>query len=101
MEYRPAAKPRFPEIEDARQIEDLPARRRAVVNAGGRAGTFLWQALSDLLIYSAAMVPEISDRIVEIDRAMRWGYANTLGPFELWDALGFEQTARRIEAEGR
>ena len=36
------------------------------------------------------MVPEISDRIVEIDRAMRWGYANALGPFELWDALGFE-----------
>jgi 3-hydroxyacyl-CoA dehydrogenase len=47
------------------------------------------------------MVPEISDRIVEIDRAMRWGYANTLGPFELWDALGFVATARRIEAEGR
>jgi 3-hydroxyacyl-CoA dehydrogenase len=47
------------------------------------------------------MVPEISDRIVEIDRAMRWGYANALGPFELWDALGFESTALRIEAEGR
>ena len=43
------------------------------------------------------MVPEISDRIVEIDRAMRWGYANALGPFEIWDALGFEATARRIE----
>ena len=26
---------------------------------------------------------------------------NALGPFELWDALGFEATARRIEAEGR
>jgi 3-hydroxyacyl-CoA dehydrogenase len=47
------------------------------------------------------MVPEISDRIVEIDRAMRWGYGQHLGPFELWDALGFEPTARRIEAEGR
>jgi len=38
---------------------------------------------------------------VEIDRAMRWGYANKLGPFELWDALGFEGTARRIESEQR
>jgi 3-hydroxyacyl-CoA dehydrogenase len=47
------------------------------------------------------MTPEISDRIVEIDRAMRWGYGHTFGPFELWDALGFETTARRIEAEGR
>ena len=32
---------------------------------------------------------------------MRWGYANALGPFELWDALGFEPTARRIALEGR
>ena len=57
--------------------------------------------LSDHILYAAHMVPEISDRIVEIDRAMRWGYANALGPFEIWDALGFEQTAHRIEAEGR
>ena len=49
---------------------------------------FLWKLFSDLFLYSAEMVPEISDRIVEIDRAMRWGYANKLGPFELWDALG-------------
>ncbi|MBL8235546.1 MAG: 3-hydroxyacyl-CoA dehydrogenase/enoyl-CoA hydratase family protein, partial [Bryobacterales bacterium] len=46
------------------------------------------------------MVPEIGDRIVEIDQAMRWGYAHKLGPFELWDALGFVETARRIESEG-
>jgi 3-hydroxyacyl-CoA dehydrogenase len=101
MEYHPAAKPQFPEIETSRQVESLPERLRAVVGAGGRDGTFLWQALSDLLLYSASMVPEISDRIVEIDRAMRWGYANTLGPFELWDALGFEETVRRIESQGR
>ncbi len=101
MEYHPAAKPRFPEIETARQIENLPERLRALVASDGRAGKFLWQVLSDLLIYSASMVPEISDRIVEIDRAMRWGYANALGPFELWDALGFAETVRRMESEGR
>ena len=61
-----------------------------------RAGTFLWKLFSDLFLYSADMVPEISDRIVEIDRAMRWGYANTLGPFELWDALGVEDTVARM-----
>ena len=48
----------------------------------------------DVFIYSASMVGEISDRIVEIDRAMRWGYGHKLGPFELWDALGFETTHR-------
>ena len=47
------------------------------------------------------MVPEISDRIVEIDRAMRWGYANKLGPFELWDALGVPETVARMRQENR
>ena len=56
--------------------------------------------MRDSLLYSAERVPEISDRIVEIDRAMRWGYAHTYGPFELWDALGFTETARRMEADG-
>ncbi len=47
------------------------------------------------------MIPEISDRIVEIDRAMRWGYAHKLGPFELWDALGFLEVVTRLEMEQR
>jgi 3-hydroxyacyl-CoA dehydrogenase len=42
------------------------------------------------------MIPEISDRIVEIDRAMRWGYGHQLGPFELWDAIGFLEVISRL-----
>jgi 3-hydroxyacyl-CoA dehydrogenase len=44
--------------------------------------------LSDLWTYSANRVPEISNSIVEIDRAMRLGFNWELGPFELWDAAG-------------
>ena len=101
LEYHPAAKPKFEAAEMARQVEDLPARLRMLVAGRDRAGAFLWKLLSDVCLYAAGSVPEISERIVEIDRAMRWGYAHKLGPFELWDALGFEETARRIESEGR
>jgi 3-hydroxyacyl-CoA dehydrogenase len=94
-------KPRFDSLETVRRIEPLADRLKALVALEDKAGRFLWQALSDNVIYAAHMAPEISHRIVEIDRAMRWGYANALGPFELWDALGFEATARRIESEGR
>jgi 3-hydroxyacyl-CoA dehydrogenase len=52
------------------------------------------------MLYSAQMVPEISDRIVEIDRAMRWGYNFPFGPFELWDALGVPDTVERMRREG-
>jgi len=101
LEYHPSKKASFPSVEQARGIEPLAKRVQALVSAHDRAGTFLWKLFSDLFLYSADRVPEISDRIVEIDRAMRWGYANTLGPFELWDGLGFQDTARRMEAEGR
>ncbi len=101
LEYHPAEKPRFESLEPIRKIEPIADRLRLLIGLNDPAGRFLWQALSDHILYAAHMVPEISDRIVEIDRAMRWGYANALGPFELWDALGFVETARRIEAEGR
>ncbi len=100
LEYHPAKKVRFPSVDSARNVESLPERLRALVASEDRAGSFLWQLFRDLLIYSASVVPEISDRIVEIDRAMRWGYGNPLGPFELWDALGFEATCRRMEKDG-
>ncbi|MGA3026755.1 MAG: 3-hydroxyacyl-CoA dehydrogenase/enoyl-CoA hydratase family protein [Bryobacteraceae bacterium] len=101
LEYAPLTKPRFPSVEQARQMDDLPARLRFLATSDDRAGRFLWKVFSDLFVYSAERVPEIADRIVEIDRAMRWGYAHKLGPFELWDALGFEDVVRRLEKEGR
>jgi 3-hydroxyacyl-CoA dehydrogenase len=101
LEYYPAAKPRFDSLENIRKIEPLAERLKALVALDDKAGRFLWQTLSDHILYAAHMVPEIADRPVDIDRAMRWGYANALGPFELWDALGFEPAARRIESEGR
>jgi 3-hydroxyacyl-CoA dehydrogenase len=101
LEYQPSHKARFPSVDGIRNIEDLPQRLRALMGLTDRAGTFLWRLFSDLVLYSASMVPEISDRVVEIDRAMRWGYANSLGPFELWDALGVEETIARMRQEGR
>jgi 3-hydroxyacyl-CoA dehydrogenase len=101
LEYHPARKVASSLLDSAARIEDLPERLRMLVNSRDRYAEFLWNVLSDLFIYSASMIPEISDRIVEIDRAMRWGYAHKLGPFELWDALGFEQVCARIEAEQR
>ena len=101
LEYHPAGKPSFETVEKARRLASLPERLQMLVAADDRAGSFLWSLFSDVLLYSAERIPEIADRVVEIDRAMRWGYAHKLGPFELWDALGFEETARRIEREGR
>jgi 3-hydroxyacyl-CoA dehydrogenase len=108
LEYRPRAKPKFPALDMAKNIEDTGARLRTLLGLegngpqkGDKAGSFLWAALSDLWTYSANRVPEISDSIVEIDRAMRLGFNWELGPFELWDSAGVEPTVARMKKEGR
>ena len=101
LEYHPGKRPQFASVENANNIEELPSRLKYLMRADDRAGTFLWSLFSDMFLYSAGNVPEISDRIVEIDRAMKWGFGHALGPFEMWDLLGFEDTARRMEKEGR
>jgi 3-hydroxyacyl-CoA dehydrogenase len=100
LEYHPAQKVKFPSVDAVRSIEDLPQRLRALVAGTDRVGQFLWSLYRDFLIYAAEMIPEISDRVVEIDRAMRWGFVFKLGPFETWDALGFRETAARMRKDG-
>ena len=98
--YHPAKKVLFPAAEAAGSVQDLGERLRALITADDRVSNFLWPLFRDLFLYSVQMVPEISDRIVEIDRAMRWGFAWELGPFELWDALGVEPAVERMRREG-
>ena len=108
LEYHPRHKPKFPALDMAKNIDDTGTRLRTLLGLDGnapqkgdKAGAFLWAALSDLWTYSANRVPEISDSIVEIDRAMRLGFNWELGPFELWDAAGIETTVSRIKKEGK
>jgi len=108
LEYHPRQKPKFPALDMAKNIEDTGTRLRTLLGLNGsgpqkgdKAGAFLWASLSDLWNYSANRVPEISDSIVEIDRAMRLGFNWELGPFELWDAAGVEATVARMRKEGK
>src|ERR1700690_2788774 len=108
LEYRPRQKPKFAALDMAKNIEDIGARVRMLLGLegagpqkGDKAGAFLWSALSDLWTYCANRVPEISDSIVEIDRAMRLGFNWELGPLELWDVAGVEATVSRMKKEGK
>jgi 3-hydroxyacyl-CoA dehydrogenase len=103
LEYRPRQKAKFASLEMAKNIDDPAPRIRTLLSGSGKGKDeqFLWTALSDLWTYSANRIPEISDGIVEIDRAMRLGFNWELGPFELWDAAGLEPTVARMKKEGR
>ena len=100
LEYREQRKARFGELEAVRGIEDLCERFKALIASKGKAAAFLWRTTSHLLAYCAHRVGEIADGPGPIDDAMKWGFGWELGPFEIWDALGFEGTAARMEQDG-
>src|SRR5579859_1175494 len=108
LEYHPRQKPKFAALDMAKNVDDTGSRLRMLLGLDGsgpqkgdKAGEFLWSALSDLWTYCAHRMPEISDSVVEIDRAMRLGFNWELGPFELWDAAGVEATVARMKKENR
>ncbi len=107
MEYRPQQKARFTSIEAGKTIEDTRERLRMLAapvlagKDGDKAQKFIWGMISEMCLYAARRVPEISDSIVDVDRAMRWGFGWELGPFETWDAVGVEVMAKQFEKEGK
>ncbi|MFP5260331.1 MAG: 3-hydroxyacyl-CoA dehydrogenase/enoyl-CoA hydratase family protein [Blastocatellia bacterium] len=101
MEYRPSQKVRFPSIEAVKSVEDAAERIRALVYGKDRVGEFLWKTMSQNLVYAANRVPEISDDIVNVDNAVRWGFNHEFGTFELWDVIGVEKSVARMRQEGQ
>ncbi len=101
-DYR--AKAGDPEIQKATKaiskLEDPKDRVRALAKDTGKAGQFAWKVTSRSLAYAARRMGEIADSVAAVDDAMRWGYNWDLGPFEVWDALGFAETTDRMLKDG-
>jgi len=101
LEYTPQTKNRYPGIGLAKENTQVADKIKALVNSDDTAGQFIWEVTAKALLYSAHRVGEIADDIVNIDRAMRWGFGWSLGPFEVWDAIGVRQSVARMKTESR
>jgi len=101
LDYRASQKVKLPSLDMAKNIEDTRERLRTLTWAKDRVGQFLWKTISKTLTYTADRIPEIADTVVEVDRAMRWGFNWELGPFEVWDAMGVEKSVARLKEDGR
>lgn len=99
-EYRLKQRMDAGSLKAAKGIHESGARVKAVVGAGDRASAFAWRVLRDGLAYASHRMGEIVDTIVDVDNALKWGFAWDLGPFELWDALGVAAVVERMKAEG-
>jgi 3-hydroxyacyl-CoA dehydrogenase len=100
LEYAEYEFASFPCLEAAKKAKTLPEKMQAVVYGDDMGAQFAWKAVAHNLIYAANRIPEISDTIVEIDNAMKWGFNFEMGPFETWDAIGLAKSIEKMEKDG-
>ncbi len=100
FEYEPPGKPRFDSVGKHRKVEPTGERIKLLINEEDRAAQLLFHLHGFYLAYASQRVPEITDTIVNVDNAQKWGFSHEMGPFEIWDAIGVEETVPRFEAAG-
>jgi 3-hydroxyacyl-CoA dehydrogenase len=100
LEYQPRKKLTSTAVEMAKQAKGTKAKIKALVYSDDRAGKLLWSILKPVLLFSAEKTYEIADDIYAVDQAMKWGFGWELGPFEVWDTIGLEDSLVKMKKEG-
>ncbi len=100
LEYKEDPKPKFDIFEKAKPIEDLRKRLPVLLSDKGKVGEFYRKTFYSTFAYSSNRIPEITDELYKVDDALRAGFGWKLGPFESWDALGVEETVKKMEEYG-
>jgi 3-hydroxyacyl-CoA dehydrogenase len=101
LEYEPSKKVSFPTLEMTKSIDNLEQRIKMLFAGMDKAGEFYRKTFGSLFAYVCNRIPEISDDLYKIDDAIKAGFGWELGPFEVWDILGFEQGKKLIAASGK
>ncbi|PTJ69732.1 3-hydroxyacyl-CoA dehydrogenase, partial [Staphylococcus hyicus] len=90
--------PEQPQLEILGKFsKDLVNNLDVIFNAQDDAGVFLWETLRNNFYYSAVNVPKAAESFKDSDRALVWGFNWKLGPFQLWDLMGFERVKSRMK----
>ena len=83
-----------------RILKKAPAERLKLLRESTNPqAQFLWAILRNAFHYAAVHLGSIADSAREVDLAMRWGFGMQQGPFELWQAAGWQQVAGWVKAD--
>ena len=87
-------------VKAAKAQKTLAEKQKAILYNDSREAQVAWKLASRAFCYAANRIPEIADSVVDIDNAMRWGYALEVGPFESWDNIGVKESVAKMEQDG-
>jgi 3-hydroxyacyl-CoA dehydrogenase len=79
--------------------KDAGKRMKALHDSTNPQAQFLWAIFRDAFHYIAVHLEAIADNARELDFAMRWGFGWTVGPFETWQASGWQQVATWVKED--
>ncbi|CAM8640864.1 crotonase-like domain containing protein [Oxalobacteraceae bacterium] len=80
--------------------EKDPAKRiKALHDSTHPQAQFLWAIFRDSFHYIAVHLAEVADNARDLDFALRWGFGWQQGPFELWQAAGWQQVAQWVKED--
>lgn len=99
-EYEKSEKSKLESLNLSKQIEEIPARLKALLNTQDSGAELIRKSLAFLFAYSSQCIPEIANNFYSIDLAMKNGFAWELGPFEYWDCIGLERGIELIHNNG-
>lgn len=93
QDYRLSAGETYPDVQ-AILKEKNPGEQLAKLRASNNPqAQFLWAIFRDLFHYVAVHLADIAHCARDVDFAIRWGFGWQRGPFELWQAAGWQQVA--------
>ncbi len=108
LTYRPQQRPQLATLSDKkRSVSD---RIRSIFSSDDRVSRIATRALLLNLAYASKRIgprtdqnsnlkdPAICENLLQIDRALRWGFNWEFGPFELWDEVGVTEVLSKMNA---
>jgi len=99
QDYRPSAGEIADEVVALLKIKS-PAEKFAALRASNHPqAELLWSIFRDVFHYCAVQLESIADNARDVDFAMRWGFGWAQGPFETWQAAGWQEIAQAIAAD--
>ena len=99
QDYVPSEQKPTDEVAAILAIKDPSEKFGKLRASSDPQAQFLWASFRDLFHYSAFHLADIADTARDVDFAIRWGYGWKLGPFETWQAAGWQQVAEWINED--
>lgn len=94
--HRPSAGEIDAEVAEILKLHNPVEKFAALRQSDNAQAQFLWAIFRDVFHYCAVQLEHVADNARDVDLAMRWGFGWSQGPFETWQAAGWQEVAQAI-----